>query len=356
MKILHIGEYVSGGIATYLKELLKFQSKENNVYLVCSDYNSEQIQLNNVSVIRYENYKRSLKDGISYTLFLQKVIKNVKPDIIHIHSSFAGMFARLPLLILRKKYKVIYCAHGWSFSQNVSKFKKHIYALIEKTLVLRTDLIINISDYEQELALKYRISNKKMQTIYNGVRLPKYTKNFEPIDLSIVPNQINLLYLGRFDYAKGIDLVLEALKEDKNNVKLYLIGSSVLDDLNIDAFMKNNSSIHLIGWVDNDLIDNYYKIFDAIVIPSRWEGFGLVAIEAMRNKKAVICSNVGGLKEIVDDSVTGYKFDTLEELKEIIRNLDKTTLDKMGLQGYKKYIENYTVADMNKRVTDSYYN
>lgn len=52
-------------------------------------------------------------------------------------------------------------------------------------------------------------------------------------------------------------------------------------------------NVESIGWINHDEIDSYYSLFDAVIIPSRWEGFGLVAIEAMKNAKAIIVSNRG---------------------------------------------------------------
>ncbi|WKB35517.1 glycosyltransferase family 4 protein [Terrilactibacillus sp. S3-3] len=157
----------------------------------------------------------------------------------------------------------------------------------------------------------------------------------------------------RFDEQKGLDILVNFINNNVfNNINLYLIGDGVLNSSNITL----NNNIIPLGWVNNDIIDSYYEIFDAVIVPSRWEGFGLVAIEAMRNKKAVIASRRGALPEIVTDKVTGYLFDLndLNQLKNLFVNLDKEKLKVLGENGYKKFIEQFSSKKMNKRIIKEY--
>lgn len=340
MKILHVGEYVSGGVATYLKTLLNGLRKYDDVenYLLISEYKSQKDWENITKKVFYYKYKRSIFNIFSAIKQIHAVIEEVNPDIIHVHSTWAGFFVRLPYLFKKRKAKIIYQSHGWAFLMDTSNYKKNIYALVEKILSIPTDKIINISNYEQNQAIKYGLNKNKMIMIYNGV---EDTVNKSNLKLNWDKNKINLLFVGRLDRQKGLDLFLDVYNKIKlENLHLYVIGTSVLDN----NLPQSTKYITYLGWVDNKDINAYYQACDAVIMPSRWEGFGLVAIEAMRNSKAVIASNRGALPELIEENFTGYIFDIDDEnsLKNKLLNLDKNKISILGRNGRKIYLQKFT--------------
>lgn len=174
--------------------------------------------------------------------------------------------------------------------------------------------------------------------IYNGVEDKVNKSNLK---LNWDRNKINLLFVGRLDRQKGLDLFLDVYnKMELDNVHLYVIGTSVLDN----SLPKNTETVTYLGWVDNKDIDAYYQACDAVIMPSRWEGFGLVAIEAMRNSKPVIASNMGALPELIKNNINGYIFDIKNDkvLKEILLNINKNELQVLGKQARLIYLKNFT--------------
>lgn len=339
MKILHVGEYVNGGVATYLRTLLSGLQKYDDVenYLLISEYKSQHGWENITKKVFYYKYKRSISNIFSAIKQIHAIIKDVNPDIIHVHSTWAGFFVRLPYLFKKRKAKIIYQSHGWAFLMDTSNYKKNIYALVEKTLSILTDKIINISNYEQNQAIKYGLNENKMVMIYNGVE-DKINKS--NLKLNWDNNKINLLFVGRLDRQKGLDLFLDVYDKMKlENIHLYVIGTSVLDD----NLPKSTKYVTYLGWVDNKDIDAYYQACDAVIMPSRWEGFGLVAIEAMKNSKAVIVSNRGALPELIKEDFTGYIFNIDDEisLKNRLLNLDKEKINILGKNGRNVYLQKF---------------
>lgn len=339
MKVLHVGEYVNGGVATYLKTLLKGLQEYSNVenYLLISAYKSQKSWEDITKKVFYYKYKRSILNVFSAIKQIHEVIEKVNPDIIHVHSTWAGLFVRLPYLIRKRKAKIIYQSHGWAFLMDTSNYKKKIYALVERILSISTDRIINISNYEQNQAIEYGLNKNKMIMIYNGVE-DKINKS--NLKLNWDKDKINLLFVGRLDRQKGLDLFLDVYNKMKlENIHLYVIGTSVLDN----SLPKSTKYVTYLGWVDNKDIDIYYQACDAVIMPSRWEGFGLVAIEAMRNSKPVIVSNRGALPEIIEDNISGYIFDleTDYKLRNILLNLNKMHLNFMGGNARKIFIKKF---------------
>lgn len=352
MKILHVGEYVNGGVATYLRTLLSGLQKYDDIenYLLISKYKSQQGWENITKKVFYYKYKRSIFNIFSAIKQIHAVIEDVNPDIIHVHSTWAGLFVRLPYLFRKRKVKIIYQSHGWAFLMDTSNYKKNIYALVEKILSISTDKIINISNYEQNQAIKYGLNKNKMIMIYNGVE-DKINKS--NLKLNWDKNKINLLFVGRLDRQKGLDLFLDVYNKMKlENMHLYVIGTSVLDD----SLPKSTKYVTYLGWVDNKDIDVYYQSCDAVIMPSRWEGFGLVVIEAMKNSKAVIVSNRGALPELIKEDFTGYIFniDDKFSLKNRLLGLDKEKINILGENGRNVYLQNFTDKIFVNKIYDLY--
>ncbi|WP_366290191.1 glycosyltransferase [Paenibacillus sp. AN1007] len=361
MKVLHIGEYVVGGVATYLNELAAYQSQFFDVYLMMSDYNSaSDFDLDPDHILRYE-YRRHPKYFLSAMNCIRKAIQRIQPDIIHIHSSFAGMLARSLFFVFPPKASVFYCSHGWSFLMDTKPRLKKAYYMIEKMLEFKTDFIINISKYELEQSVRLGMSSTKSRFVYSGLRErnsrpPSESNTSVLLDPVKGDNVIRLLFVGRYDRQKGLDVLLDVLAQYpdlQDLTQLYVIGDSVLEK-NEWTFPEN---VVRLGWVDNASIDLYYQQCDAVIMPSRWEGLPLVALEAMKNRKAVISSSRASLPELVSHEVNGYIFDLdqPEELVHILRRLNKKKLTEMGEIGRSIFVEKFSADRMNEEFVSLYY-
>ena len=346
---MHVGEYVQGGVATYIKSLLSTNFETDNLildeYLILANKKSEHEWTLGQDRIFYYDYERKPQYIFKAIKHIHRVIKLIKPDIIYCHSTWAGVFTRIPFLFFRRSYKVIYNAHGWSFCRDCSKYKKYLYATIERILSWETDVIINVSKSEYNTAVRYGISAKKMQVLYSGVNEMKSEANQ---DVGFDEQQINMLFVGRFDKPKGLDLLLQVYENiNRKDLHLYVIGDSVLDDcLNKEKY--DDANITYLGWIDHDKVKDYYNACDVVIMPSRWEAFGLVAIEAMSCKKPVIVSNRGALPELIENGRSGFIFDlnNLDTLNYILNSIDKIKLKLMGLNAKKIFDQNFTLEKM----------
>ncbi len=347
--ILHVTEFTKGGIETHLNEVLSYQADKHEVYLMASELNSNRdtLQIAPERLVLYP-YKRSPAQMLRAMLAIRRQIKRIKPDIVHIHGTFAGFFVRLLLPAIGRP-PVIYCSHGWSFLMDTSAWKQSLYAMTEKLLALRTDTIIHISDYEYRMALARGLPERKSAVVYNGIS--DHRREHAPFNVN--PNKINLLYIGRFDRQKGFDLLLDTFNRTSyDDIDLYLVGDTVLGAA---EYAYPDNAVRL-GWVANTEIDRYVQSCDAVIVPSRWEGFGIVAIEALRGGKPVIASNRGALPEIVRHGVNGYLFDFAhpEQLESILRSLDKQTLARMGEEGKRIFADKFRAELMNEQIDRVY--
>jgi glycosyltransferase involved in cell wall biosynthesis len=351
MTILHITDWANGGLATYLEVICTDQSKNHEVYLLASKKTSEARITQQDWFISLDPYERTIR-GIWHALKIsRKHIQTIQPDILYIHSSFAGVFARLATIGLAAKPKIIYCAHGWSFLMQGDSLKKWLYAWIEKTLSYFTDAIITISENEHRGALKAGIDKNKLHKISHGISpiCDQLDPNFSKAN-TFSNQKLNILFLGRYDYSKGFDWLMKfIIKNPTDSISWHIAGKAIVDQkIPIPKEVTNH------GWIPYEQIPQLLLRCDVVIIPSRWEGFGLTAIEAMKYMKPIIASKNGALPELVYEGKNGWLFDLNNDdaLINILQTLQIKDLDAIGKNGYTLFIEKYTEREMIKALND----
>ena len=351
MKVLHVSETLKGGIETYLSEFIPLQTKK------CYEVNLIS-QKNNIRGIRQHNFKNRgrLTNLVSLLILSLFFIIRERPDVVHIHSSFAGVIR--PFVYLAKrlsfiKMRIIYCSHGWPFTISSNQAINFTYKLIERFLSFFCDKIVCISSSEAEKAIAVGINSDKLIVIHNGI------SNIRRNDYFSLNrhDSLKLLFVGRFDREKGLDILLTAFtKCRRQDIQLDVVGEPVLNsDCSLKEQYQHNKRISWHGWKDRDEIINLYSEASATILPSRLEGFGLVAIESFRCKTPVICSAVGGLLDICQHGINGYQFNlSVDELTKVIDSLDKDVLNSMGNAARQTYLSNFTAEKMFQK-TDMLY-
>lgn len=335
MKILHVAEYTKGGVATILSSLITHQEKLNGskVSLLIEKTHTEYVDCKDTYVF---NGGRSLIGLIRFGFSIISSYLKVKPDVVHLHSSFAGLVGRIALSPFR--VKIVYQPHGISFdSDRVNGFKKHLYQFIEKFLSNNMNKMIAISEYEYD-QLSRILGKSKLVLINNGV--PDTS-----VDINLIRNG-RLLFVGRLDEQKGLDLLLNLYKEGLIDKSLDIVGESVLKDSDYDLDIEN---VTFLGWKSQKELEMLYSDYDAVIMPSRWEGFGLVAIESLRSGTPVLCSNRGALPYLIEDNRSGFVFnlqDYEQSIPESIKRLQNTSFESLSLHSRKVYLEKYTSVRM----------
>lgn len=120
-----------------------------------------------------------------------------------------------------------------------------------------------------------------------------------------------MLFVGRLVYEKGVHVFVNAIPKvlEKVNAKFIIVGNGYMKE-QLSNIVKNMGFAHKVmftGFVDDDTLRRLQKCADVSAVPSLFEPFGIVALEAMAAKSPVVVSDTGGLSEIVDHDVTGVK-------------------------------------------------
>lgn len=226
------------------------------------------------------------------TLFdLQKLYRKYKPDIIHLHSSKAGMLGRVAF----PSSKIIYTVHG--FDSIRLAYRK--FLPIEKFMQRACKAIVGVSKYD-ETNLKSEGITKNVHCIYNGI------KPLEPEELTIkIPNKYKkkILCIARLAAPKRVDLFMEVARQLPEYAFIW-IG-------NQNEVLEHPANVYFLGNIPNAGI--YNSIADLFMLASDYEGLPMVILEAMSLGKPIVASNVGGIKEIVRDNLNGFVVNNVAE-------------------------------------------
>ncbi|WP_235019205.1 glycosyltransferase family 4 protein, partial [Pediococcus acidilactici] len=208
----------------------------------------------------------------------------------------------------------------------------------------------------QALSARF-IKEKKMITIKNSIPDVKQMKSTK----SSGDFYRNLVFIGRLDKQKGIDLLIKAVdkinKKHNNILKLTVIGDSVIDDEIIEK--SDINGVEFLGWQSAANVQKMLVQSKALIIPSRWEGFGLTALEAMRASKMVLASDAGALPEIILNKTTGLIFrkDSIESLEEVLESfilLSQNEIEEYGKKGRERYITYFNYSNFVDEINNLY--
>lgn len=349
-KILHVAETIKGGVATILRQLMK-ETGNFNLFCLVPEDQREEIRGSSAKVITFKRSGRNIRSCCYLAIEFIKIYRHERPDIVHIHSSFAGLICRILLCLFPGSPKVIYCPHAFSFLMDTSDWKKKIYGAIEKLLSLKTDVIVCVSQYEHDEAVKWCLDKNKLIVIYNGVEPPEAIVD-KNVKVDIENNGLSILFVGRLDYQKGIDIVEKIASELGEKCRVVVVGGGV----HSNPRLARSENIIYVGWVSKEKMANYYLQADVLLMPSRWESFGLVAVEAQSYGLPVVASHCSSLPEVVLDGTTGFLFPVgdVGEACKILRSLNQPELSRMKENAICFYQNNFTSAKMIEKTSKLY--
>jgi glycogen(starch) synthase len=194
--------------------------------------------------------------------------------------------------------------------------QSHIHG-VEKWVTNRADKVIACSAYMREhIADIYALEENDVNVIPNGID-PDDLRPMDNLDelrsAFAAPDEKLVLLVGRLVYEKGFQVALEALPtliKNVGNVRFLIAGSGTHEEeLKAQAeslgLMEHGT---FVGWIGDDVLHSLYKIADLTVVPSIYEPFGLVALEAMASGCPCIVADTGGLREVVPTEKVGLRF------------------------------------------------
>lgn len=337
LTVLHCAETITGGIATYLRDLLPLQLKAygpNAVgVLIPQSQRAELPAWPGVCIRTFDDSGSRVARAWTLAGQTRRWVRASAQQVVHIHSTLAGATVRPLLALLPGRHATVYCPHGWVFDRPMGRVAGRVAVLVERFLARFCDSIVCISEHEMRTAIRHGLLPARLHLVRNGVAALGALPTGPPPVWS--GQGLRLLYVGRFDRQKGLDVFLSAMDELGDVAQCAVAGMPVLGD----ATVRLPANAQGLGWLSPGQLEAAYQSADALVVPSRWEGFGLVAAEAMRAGLAVIASRVGGLSEVVAEGQTGVLVEpgSPRALAAAIRALSHTELQHMGCLGRQRF-------------------
>ncbi len=277
-----------------------------------------------IQFIEVKNFTRNLNPikDIKAIFEVKKIVKNEKPDVIHMHSSKAGAIGRLA--ISSKQAKLFYTPHSYAFcKKDESKLKILFYKIAEKLLGKRNCLTVACSKGEYEASKQV---TKRSNYINNGIDIEEINQIIlhEPENVIDVQN-LKICTVGRIGAQKNPKL-FNQIAEKFPNLSFTWIG-----DGELKSELKS-PNIKITGWKPReDTIKLLYQN-DIFILASLWEGLPITLLEAMYLKKICIVSNVIGNRDVIEQGLDGFICEKEEDYYNLIEKIKNAEVDYLKIK------------------------
>ena len=349
-----------GGVSKYLLELSKGLSDKIKPYYIMSGegYFSEELKKLGVTeeqifFVQMTNSIIDLKTHFQSIIKTLKIIKQIKPDIIHCNSTTGGIIGRVCGTIMR--IPVVFTAHGWAFTNGICLWKRIFYKALETCLAIFTGKIICVSEYDRQIGIKTMpYFRNKMITIHNGITdvADKYIKK------EFSKDELKIIMVSRFCPQKDpytLILAVRELAEEGYNILLDLYGYGEELDKVLDCIKKqNNANINYKGEISD--VTPILKNYDLYALISNWEGLPIGIIEAMRAGLPILVSDVGGNSECIRDNGFIVKRQNVIDCKKQIKALwdNRENITILGQNSRTFYKQEFLSQKMTEKTLEEY--
>jgi glycosyltransferase involved in cell wall biosynthesis len=321
---------VIGGISSHVYFLSKSLAESGvKVHVVTCDFPGAPAYevVDDVEVYRVDSYKNPSPDFATWVylmnLNMQKEAAAIvnklggKIDVFHAHDWLVATAGIGLKHVFRKPLLVTMHSTEIGRRDGLHTDTEKMIHETEAWLTYEAWKVICCSDYMvSHVRWAFGLPEDKLVMIPNGVNTRVY-ENDENYNCGefrtrfALPSEKIVLYVGRLVYEKGIHVLINAVPKvlEKVDAKFIIVGSGYMKEqlLNIVKSMSLEHKVLFMGFVDDETLLRLQKCADVSVVPSLFEPFGIVALEAMAAKSPVVVSDTGGLSEIVDHDVTGFK-------------------------------------------------
>lgn len=309
----------------------------------------EEAERKGINLIMIPEMRREVnpwRDLITF-IKLYRLIKQGSYDIVHTHSSKAGILGRLAARLAGTKV-IVHTIHGLPFHEYQKRGINYFYIFCERLAALFTDKIITVAEVMTRKALAARLApREKFMTIYSGMELDKF---LEPEvkaadkrkEMQIEPDVPVVGKIARLFPLKGHKYLLEAAAEVAwvyPQVKFLLVGDGILRE-NLEKQAENlriKEKVIFTGLVPQEEIPQLLAIMDIVVHTSLREGLARVLPQALARGRPVISFDIDGASEVVREGKTGHLVpaEDSKRLAEAIIDLlvNKEKAKKMGEAG-----------------------
>ncbi len=315
---------IVGGLAIHCKGLAEGLARNGHkVDVITVGYDLPEYEnINGVNVYRVKPI--SHPNFLTWTLFMAEEMEKKlgilgidNYDVIHCHdwmTHFVGANLKHAC-----KMPYVQSIHSTEIGRCGGLYSDDSRAIhtIEYLSTYESCQVITVSySLKEEVCNIFKTPEDKVKVIYNGIDPWEFDIDMSQDEIlnfrrsiGVQDDEKMILFVGRLTYQKGVEYLIRAMPKilEKHNVKLVIAGSgdmrNYLEDLSYQLNIRHK--VIFLGFVSKEMLKKLYKSSDIVVIPSLYEPFGIVALEAMASGTPVVVSSVGGLKEIIKHEYNG---------------------------------------------------
>lgn len=347
-KILYVVEAMGGGVFTYVVDLANELVNEYDIYIAYTVRPQTPADYKNyfdsrIHLIKVKSLGRSinLAKDLQSLKEVKKIEKKVQPDIIHLHSSKAGVIGRIAFN--GKKTPVFYTPHGYSFlMKNYKQAKRMIFKIIEAVCAKRNCTTISCSEGEHKETLKL---TKRATYVNNAVNLNELQKMIEKV--AVKEHPFTVFTLGRICFQKN-PVLFNKVAEALPDVKFLWIGEGELRE------ELKAPNIEITGWSEREEALRRSMNADAFILTSLWEGLPMSLLEAMYMKKPCVVNNVIGNHDVIHNGDNGYVCDSVDDFVSGITEIREGKSQRYIDKAYQDIFELYNTKVQTKSYSQIY--
>lgn len=302
----------------------------------------------------------AIKEMISSYKKIKKVCSENNYDILHCHSPIGGVLARFAFKDFRKKGgKLIYTAHGFHFFKGAPIKNWIIFYPIEKFCSRYTDCLITINKEDYKRAKNFKAKEVKYVP---GIgidtkKIKDIKKNRKILNEFNIKDEVVLVSVGELSNRKNHKVILKALEKVKGNFKYIICGQGAKKEelIKLSKELNLQEKVEFLGYRQD--VKEILKASDIFCFPSKQEGLPVALMEAMASGLPVICSDIRGNKDLIEDKKGGYLLKSYDmdeysiKIQELIEN--KVLREEMGNFNLEK-IKNFDRKKVNTIMEEIY--
>jgi glycosyltransferase involved in cell wall biosynthesis len=361
VKIIHVTEALGGGVAHYLSQLARAQAADGHEVVLVHSVRSDT-PLEVLEALFPAPIKRAVLPMVTRIApladlrafrQLRTLLKHAQPDVLHVHSSKAGVLGRVAAISLGMQARTFYSPHGFAFlREDISPARRQLFLSLERAVGRLGNTLLACSATELDLAQR-QVGHARACLVENS------------IDLGVVPvcrasesidGRVRVMTSGRICYQKA-PWRFAALAEACTDLPadfVWLGDGDLRDALRVDGQLPSQLTIS--GWQTREAVYASLSVADIFVMPSLWEGMPLALIEAQAAGLPAVVSDVVGNRDVVIDGETGFVCKDDQDLLQTTRRLieDPALRLKMGRAARERALSRFSVERMHRELMAAY--
>jgi glycosyltransferase involved in cell wall biosynthesis len=368
-KVVHIVTRMNtGGVAVLIGNLMKgLDPLKFEVTLITGKCDpTEEDYLDKIATdipnLEVASLQRAISPWKDLKVFISlwRILRSIDPDVVHTHTSKAGLIGRLVSRVAVPQAKRVHTFHGHLLDGYFSPVKTKIITSLERQLAKRTHVLIAMGNQVKSDLLAVKVgTEQKFKVFFPGLRSANLrSKNESQKNLQIDSTLVTCLFVGRLTQIKRPDRLMDAIQIlAKRNLpfRFLIAGDGELSGYVEQRIKLEKLPARLLGWVSDT--SEIFSASDILVLCSDNEAVSLVLIEGSQYGLPLVSTNVGSVSDVVIDHSTGYLTNsTAESLADAIEKLvrDSQLRTLMGEAGKARAAQYFSLARMLKDHGDLY--